>query len=156
MAAEPRAFLLSDTAGQPAANLPECALLAKRPASHSRGVSEGLTDYSDITAPGESFALSGPSARLDPLHLPVRGDLAHIRLAGKVFVPHYVVPMPHAVAAGGAALLRAGRADADAIGEIADGAVFNMLDASGAYAWGQVGEDGLVGYVALTALTPLP
>jgi hypothetical protein len=114
-----------------------------------------LTDFADITAPGTSFALSGPSDRLDPLHLPVRGDLAHIRLAGKVFVPHYVVPMAHAVAAGGTPLLKAGRPDAESIAQVDGGAVFNVLDAAGAWAWGQVGEDGLVGYVALTALSPL-
>ncbi|WP_246447555.1 SH3 domain-containing protein [Novosphingobium flavum] len=115
-----------------------------------------MTDFSDITAPGASFALSGPSAKLDPLHLPVRGDLAHIRLAGKVFVPHYVVPMAHVVAAGGAPLLKAGRSDAEAIAEVEGGALFNVLDAAGAYAWGQIGENGLVGYVALAALTAQP
>jgi hypothetical protein len=32
---------------------------------------------------GASFALSGPVDKLDATRLPVRGDLAHIRLAGK-------------------------------------------------------------------------
>jgi hypothetical protein len=36
-----------------------------------------------------------PCGKPDPASVPVRGDVAHIRLAGKVFVPHYVVPMPH-------------------------------------------------------------
>jgi len=155
MVAETAPFLLGGAAAQEAANLPESALLAKRPASHPRGVSEGLTDFADIVAPGVSFALSGPSARNDAPHLPVRGDLAHIRLAGKVFVPHYVVPVAHTVTEGGAPLLKAGRPDAEALDELAGGTAFNVLDTAGAWAWGQVGEDGLVGYVALAALAPL-
>lgn len=135
------------------ANLPESALLAKRAPSYPRGVSEGLTDFAEITAPGMSFALSGPSARLDPAYLPVRGDLAHIRLAGKVFVPHYVVPMAHVVKGGAAVLRKAGRDDGEAVAELAEETLFNVLDTAGKWAWGQVGEDGLVGYVLANALT---
>ena len=135
------------------ANLPESLLLAKRAPSHARGVPEGLTDIADITAPGVSFGLSGPSVKLDPEHLPVRGDLAHIRLAGQVFVPHYVVPMPHVVKPGGADLRKAGRADGEVAGRLAEGTPFNLLDTAGGWAWGQVGEDGLVGYVPADALT---
>lgn len=113
-----------------------------------------MTDIAAITAPGVSFALSGPSAKLDPLHLPVRGDVAHIKLAGKVFVPHYVVPMLHVVNGEGADLRTAGRADADCIATLATGTPFNVLDVTGGWAWGQVGEDGLIGYVPATSLKP--
>ena len=119
---------------------------------HPRGVSTGLTEYADIITPGVSFALSGPSAKLDPAHLPVRGDLAHIRLAGKVFVPHYVVPMPYAVNGAGAELRATGRDDSAVITQLATGTPFNVLDLAGKWAWGQVGEDGLVGYVLADAL----
>jgi len=112
-----------------------------------------------ITAPGASFPLAGPSIKLDAAHLPVRGDLAHIRLAGKVFVPHYVVPMPHKVNGNGARLLAAGKGDGELVAELATGTLFNVLDISGtapnAWAWGQVGDDGAVGYVPLAALHPL-
>jgi hypothetical protein len=37
-----------------------------------------------VPALGASFALSGPAAKPDPASVPVRGDVAHIRLAGKV------------------------------------------------------------------------
>ena len=47
------------------------------------------------------FALAGPVARPDGA-LPLRGDLAHIGLAGKYFVPHYAVPQPRTVLPGGA------------------------------------------------------
>jgi hypothetical protein len=82
----------------------------------------------------------------------VRGDLAHIRCAGRIFVPHYAVPMPHRVIAGGAALLRSLRRDAEVLTDLAPGDVFNVLDIAGGWAWGQVGDDGLVGYVPMAAL----
>jgi hypothetical protein len=113
-----------------------------------------LSDTDAIVAPGASFALRGPSVRLDPEHLPVRGDLAHIRLAGQVFVPHYVVPMPHVVNGSGTPLLRAGRADGEVMTHLPKGTTFNVLDIAGNWAWGQVGEDGVVGYVAADALKP--
>ena len=96
--------------------------------------------------------LSGPSVKLDAAHWPVRGDLAHIRLAGTCFVPHYAVPMPHDVVAAGSSLRSAGRADGAVMDQLAGGTVFNVLDMAGGWAWGQVGEDGLVGYVLLDAL----
>lgn len=135
-------------------NLPETTLLYKRAPSHENGVVNGLNEFADITEPGLSFVLTGPSARLDSATLPVRGDVAHIRLAGKVFVPHYVVPMPHIVNGSGAALLKAGRADGEQVAHLPTGTVFNVLDVAGLWAWGQVGDDGLVGYVAAATLKP--
>ncbi len=117
---------------------------------------QGLSEFTALTTPGRSFALAGPSIKLDPAHLPVRGDLAHIRMAGKVFVPHYVVPVPHLVNGAGAAVLKAGRADAEILAELPTGAVFNVLDVVGGWAWGQAGDDGVVGYVAAGAIHPVP
>jgi hypothetical protein len=113
----------------------------------------GQSHLSDVIIPAGQLALSGPSKQLDAAHWPVRGDLAHIRLAGICFVPHYAVPIPHAVA-NGAAVLRASANDtAEAMGELAAGTLFNVLDMAGGWAWGQVEEDGLVGYLPLSALT---
>lgn len=111
-----------------------------------------MTEFADFVAPGVSFALSGPSAKLDSAHLPVRGDLAHIRLVGKVFVPHYVVPLACAVNGSGTVLHATGRDDSAVIAELATGTAFNVLDLAGKWAWGQVGEDGLVGYVLAETL----
>lgn len=97
------------------------------------------------------LAMTGPSVKADPGCLPVRGDLAHIKLAGRCFVPHYAVPMPHKALAG-AVLLSAGKADAPAIRDLTAGEVFNVLDIAGAWTWGQCGEEGHVGYVALASL----
>ena len=96
--------------------------------------------------------MTGPSVTAEAGHLPVRGDLAHIKLAGRYFVPHYAVPMPRAIAASGATLRQSGAADAEALCSIAAGESFDVLDMAGGWAWGQLGEDGLVGYVALDQL----
>ncbi len=102
--------------------------------------------------PTAQLSLAGPSVKLDAAHWPVRGDLAHIALAGKVFVPHYAVPMPRAVVAAGANLLAANKADADVREALAGGTLFNVLDVTGSWAWGQVGDDGFVGYLPVDAL----
>lgn len=102
--------------------------------------------------PTGQLKLTCPSEKLDADHWPVRGDLAHIRLAGRCFVPHYAVPMEHVVKSGGATLRKAGRADGDALAELSGGEVFNVLDMAGGWAWGQQGEAGYVGYLPLEVL----
>jgi hypothetical protein len=100
---------------------------------------------------GRSFALGGPMRIVDPSHTPVRGDLADIRLAGRYFVPHYAVAVTHRVAPG-AVLRKAAREDAEALDRLDGGAPFRVLDIAGSWAWGQVGEDGLGGYLPLAVL----
>jgi hypothetical protein len=102
--------------------------------------------------PKGMFSLTGPGVTAEAGHLPVRGDLAHIKLAGRYFVPHYAVPMPHAVATSGAVLREAGKAEAEAVDTLPAGAIFDVLDIAGDWAWGQYGEDGPVGYVPLAEL----
>jgi hypothetical protein len=100
-----------------------------------------------------SYTLTGPMRITDPLHTPVRGDLAHIRLAGRYFVPHYAVPHLRVLGSAGGALLAAARADADVIETLMGTSDFAVLDIAGDWAWGQAGgDDGPVGYVALEAL----
>jgi len=66
------------------------------------------------------------------------------------------VPMPHQVNGSGAQLHTAAKAEAEVVAQLTTGTVFNVLDIAGTapnvWAWGQVGEDGLVGYVALDQL----
>lgn len=100
------------------------------------------------------LAMTGPSVPAEPGCLPVRGDLAHIKLAGIHFVPHYAVPMPHVLVS--AAQLRAAPrndAVAVAVADLVAGTAFNVLDIVGGWAWGQVDEDGLVGYLPMSGLT---
>jgi len=96
-----------------------------------------------------SFALAGPAERPDPARQPVRGDLAHIRLAGKVFVPHYARPLPYRAAAAGATLLR--KVGGEVLATLAPGAGFDVLDIAGVHAWGE-SDCGYVGYIALDHL----
>jgi hypothetical protein len=112
----------------------------------------GPAHLTPASIPTGQLSLSGPAEKLDAAHWPVRGDLAHIRLAGRCFVPHYAVPMERQVVAGGANLLDAGHAGAGLREALAGGTLFNVLDMTGDWAWGQVGEDGFVGYLLLEAL----
>ena len=52
----------------------------------------------------------------------------------------------------GALLYSAARRNADILVSIVGDSVFNVLDVTGDWAWGQLGDDGLVGYVALDQL----
>lgn len=137
--------------------LPDNADTANRPAFVFRGQPELTVEASPlpVDVPTAQLSLLRPSDRSDKPHLPVRGDLAHIGLAGRYFVPHYAVPMPHTVKA--TALLRgAGRADAEELRTLRAGEVFDVLDISGGWAWGQCEDDMLVGYVQLTAIEARP
>lgn len=104
--------------------------------------------------------MPGPMKITDPARTPVRGDLAHIALAGRYFVPHYAVPMSRRIVASGAALRASARTDAETLAELVAGTMFEVLDIAGKTAWGQVVEaggangmgGGLVGYVALDQL----
>ena len=95
---------------------------------------------------GQTFSMTGPGVTAEAGHLPVRGDLAHISLVGRVFVPHYAVPMPHLVVSG-TELRRAAQPDADVLSALAAGAKFDVLDMAGGWCWGQMGDGGCVGYV---------
>lgn len=118
----------------------------------------GKPDVTDLILPSlhATHSLTGPAPKADgQAHTrAVRGDLAHVRYAGQIFVSHYAVPMPRVVGAEGATLRAAGREDAEAIGTLPSGETFNLLDAAGGWGWGQQGEVGLVGYLPLTALEP--
>ena len=87
--------------------------------------------------------------------VPVRGDLAHVGLAGRYFVPHYAVPQPRIVASVGAALRSAPKDDAPLLRQLDQGFSFDVLDLQGLWAWGTCGLDGPCGYVALADLEPL-
>jgi hypothetical protein len=134
-------------------SLPDDARAANRPAFLLRGHRELTVEAMPLSTdlPTGQLQLSRPSDRSDKPHLPVRGDLAHIGLAGRYFVPHYAVPMAHAVKQD--AVLRAGgKADAAELRALSAGEVFDVLDIAGGWAWGQSQSDLLVGYVEMSKL----
>ena len=84
--------------------------------------------------------------RIDPRTDAARRDLADVRLADRVFAPHYAAPVAHLVTA--PASLRAARdADAETLAELAPGDLFEVLELSAGAAWGRAPAAGLVGYV---------
>ncbi|WP_340587113.1 SH3 domain-containing protein [Erythrobacter alti] len=109
---------------------------------------ENTTDASQAPNHGQGpYVLSGPSVRPDPRKVPIRGDLAHIGLAGKYFVPHYAVPQPRTVMPGGAPLLAQPSEDAEELCILMEGDSFEVLDVTGKWAWGCLSLDGPVGYL---------
>lgn len=102
------------------------------------------------------FALTGPVPKTDARAVPLRGDLAHIGLAGRYFVPHYAVPQPRSVMPGGAPLLSGTGDDAEELVTLMEGDSFEVLDVTGGWAWGCLSLQGPVGYVKIDRLEQLP
>lgn len=88
---------------------------------------------------------------LDPRTHAVRADLADVRLAERVFAPHYAAAAPYSVAS--RTPLRATRAaGSEVLIEMQPGAAFEMLDHVGGDAWGIAVAEGVVGYCDAAAL----
>jgi len=100
--------------------------------------------------PGGVLGLAGPVAKPAPGTLPLRGDLAHMALAGTHLAAHYVIPHQRHIGASGASLHLAPRADAEAHHQLAAGMAVELLDIAGEWAWVCLGPEGPSGY-CLTA-----
>ena len=111
-----------------------------------------IDEAPEYDVPSGGLGLKGPVERPAPGTLPLRGDLAHIALATRYLVPHYVVPQLHEVTEGGAQLRRGPQHDADTLMHLDGGTVFEVLDLAGDWYWGCIGPDGPSGYVAKDAL----
>ena len=109
-----------------------------------------------MTKPARLYALAGPARVRDARVTPIRGDLADISLAGKLFAPHYVVPLERAVIVPFIAVRKAPRGDAEQASELLHGERFMVLDitgeGAGAWAWGYCAHDHYNGDVALADL----
>ena len=106
----------------------------------------------DYEIPQGILGLTGPVNKVAPGTLPLRGDLAHICLAGKYLAAHYVVPQCRTVGSDGADMRLAPRADADVVTALDAGDTIELLDVAGNWAWVCCGPDGPSGYVAKGAL----
>lgn len=96
------------------------------------------------------LALDGPVTRPAPGTLPIRGDLAHIALADRYLVAHYVVPQVYNIGPADADLKLTANREAKTVATLPAGSSFEVLDHAGAWSWGCVGPEGPTGYV-LTA-----
>lgn len=74
-----------------------------------------------------------------------------MRLAARVFAPHYAAPMPRDIARA-VALRATPSGDSEILAELKAGDVFEVLELSGTTAWGVAPAAGLVGYIEASAL----
>ena len=97
------------------------------------------------------FALTGHSTAVDPRVEAARGDLADVRLADRIFAPHYAAPVGRTAIAQTPLLAAHGGVP---VSELLKGERFDVLELSHGYAWGVGAADGAVGFVAMEALGP--
>ncbi|WP_293881212.1 SH3 domain-containing protein [Sphingomonas sp.] len=82
----------------------------------------------------------------------VRGDLADVELADRVFAPHYAKACAFTVIAE-TALRIAPSTESEVVGKLGLGDQFDLLDISGEWGWGRGSK--VVGYVSASAIKPL-
>jgi hypothetical protein len=108
----------------------------------------------EYSLPEGPIGLKGPVARVAPGTLPLRGDLAHIALAGRYLAAHYVVPQPRTVGLAGATLHVVPRDEGGSVVELAAGSPIEALDYAGDWCWASCGPEGPSGYLRIARLAP--
>ena len=111
-------------------------------------------DHGEYAVPAGVLGLKGPVEKPAPGTLPLRGDLAHMALAGSHLAAHYVIPHVHAVGSAGAGLRLNPRGDAEVFAELAAGSRFELLDVAGDWVWGCPGPQGPSGWCRASDLAP--
>lgn len=106
----------------------------------------------DYTIPQGPHCLKGPIAHPAPGQLPVRGDLAHIALAGTHLAAHYVIPQLGTVCAAGTAMLLMPSDDSETVTQLDANTAVEILDTAGDWVWICLGADGPAGYCRKNAL----
>ena len=102
-------------------------------------------DMITYAVPAGVLGLKGPVEKPAPGSLPLRGDLAHIALAGTHLAAHYVIPQVRVVGAAGAGLRLAPRGDSEAFAQLPPASRFELLDMAGEWVWGCPGPAGPAG-----------
>lgn len=97
--------------------------------------------------PKGPLRLAGPVVQPKPGELPLRGDLAHVALAGTHLAAHYVIPQMRTVAESGADMLLQPREGSDVSQHLMDGTRVEVLDIAGDWAWVCLGPQGPAGYI---------
>jgi len=117
-------------------------------------MSGATRENSDYAVPTGVLGLKGPVEKPAPGTLPLRGDLAHMALAGSHLAAHYVIPHVHTVGAEGAGLRLNPRVDAEVFVTLAPGSRFELLDVAGEWVWGGPGPHGPTGWCRASDLAP--
>ncbi len=116
-----------------------------------RGIFFTVGAEHEYEVPTEQLSLSGPVSRPEATRLPIRGDLAHVALARRYLVAHYVVPQVRTLAVD-SSLLRTPRDDAEEVAALVAATEVEVLDCAGAWAWACLGPEGPTGYLPIAAL----
>ena len=98
------------------------------------------------------YTLSGHSLVGDKRTTPIRGDLADISLAGKLFAPHYAVPMLRTGIAPVTEIHAEAHATSMPVSALMHGEEFAVLDVAGEWAWGYCLHDNYLGYLRFAEL----
>lgn len=106
-----------------------------------------VTGASTYQLPAGPLRLAGPVAPPKPGELPLRGDLAHVALAGTHLAAHYVIPEVRTLAGNGAEMLLQPREGSDLVARLDGGTAIEILDIAGEWVWGCLGPDGPAGYI---------
>jgi len=115
------------------------------------GAARNTTEYA---VPAGVLGLKGQVEKPAPGTLPLRGDLAHIALAGIHLAAHYVIPQVRTIGTVGARLRLAPRNDAEIFVELAPESRFELLDVAGEWVWGCPGPQGPSGWCRASELAP--
>lgn len=107
---------------------------------------------SDTTGDRPIYKLTGHSLVGDKRTTPIRGDLADISLAGKLFAPHYAVPMLRTGIAPVTEIHAEPHATAMPVSALMHGEEFAVLDVAGEWAWGYCLHDNYLGYLRFAEL----
>ncbi|MGB3710588.1 MAG: hypothetical protein WA985_02750 [Erythrobacter sp.] len=108
---------------------------------------KGKEEARRYDVPGGPLGLSGPIERPAPGTLPLRGDLAHIALAGTHLAAHYVIPGRATVRAARTNLRCQARDDAEVNCVLENGRALEVLDIGQDWVWCCIGPEGPSGYV---------
>lgn len=98
------------------------------------------------------YTLTGHSLVGDKRTTPIRGDLADISLAGKLFAPHYAVPMLRTGIAPVTEIHAEAHATSMPVSALMHGEEFAVLDVAGEWAWGYCLHDNYLGYLRFAEL----
>ena len=109
----------------------------------------GAREYSVPTGP---LGLLGPVEKPLPGTLPLRGDLAHVALAGTHLAAHYVIPHNRTIGAQGAHVFENTRDDSPVVTRFDPGTAIEVLDVAGDWIWGCLGPEGPSGYIKADCL----
>lgn len=111
-----------------------------------------MADSQTQTGLRPTYTLTGHSFVGDKRTTPIRGDLADIKLAGKLFAPHYAVPMLRTGIAPVTEIHEQPDATSMPISALMHGEEFAVLDIAGEWAWGYCKHDNYLGYLRFAEL----